>query len=182
MVCSRALPDITSGPEVWKIVKIRTDWKLNVFLPRPRTLITFKDEKEIKKLRKKKKKSNSSFFVVCFTYLKRSFNLINFNEPYFNQGGRLCPPKYYEPSGFSDFATALHSFIWAYSFMKFAQNNHPTLLFGPTCPNVSRTPITAMGCRQCSSLSVVQLKGKHCQKPRCRNGVVDTFRPCLFGT
>ena len=23
-------------------------------------------------------------------------------------------------------------FIWAYSFMKFAQNNHPTLLFGPT--------------------------------------------------
>ena len=24
-------------------------------------------------------------------------------------------------------------FIWAYSFMKFAQNNHPTLLFCPTC-------------------------------------------------
>ena len=23
--------------------------------------------------------------------------------------------------------------------------------------------------------SVVQLKGKHCQKPHCRNGVVDTF-------
>ena len=39
-------------------------------------------------------------------------------------------------------------------------------------PNVSTTPITAMGCRQCLPLYVVQLKGKH-----CRNGVVDTFRP-----
>jgi hypothetical protein len=46
------------------------------------------------------------------------------------------------------------------------------------CPNVSTTPITAMGCRQCLSLSVVQLKGKHCQKPHCRNRVVDTFGPC----
>ena len=47
-----------------------------------------------------------------------------------------------------------------------------------TCegPNVSATPITAMGCRQCLPLSVVQLKGKHCQKPHCHNGVVDTFR------
>ena len=25
------------------------------------------------------------------------------------------------------------------------------------------------------SLSVVQLKGKHCRKPHCRNGVVDKF-------
>ena len=41
-------------------------------------------------------------------------------------------------------------------------------------PNVSTTPITAMGCRQCLPLSVVQLKGKHCQKPHCHNGVVDT--------
>jgi hypothetical protein len=38
------------------------------------------------------------------------------------------------------------------------------------------TLITAMGCRQCLLLSVVQLKGKHCRKPHCRNGVVDTFR------
>ena len=44
-----------------------------------------------------------------------------------------------------------------------------------SCPNVSTTPITAMGCRQCLPLSVVQLKGKHCQKPHCRNGVVGTF-------
>ena len=35
----------------------------------------------------------------------------------------------------------------------------------------------SMGCRQCSSLSVVQLKGKHCRKPHCCNGVVDTFEP-----
>ena len=32
-----------------------------------------------------------------------------------------------------------------------------------------------MGCRQCLPLSVVHLKGKHCRKPHCRNGVVDTF-------
>ena len=35
------------------------------------------------------------------------------------------------------------------------------------CPNVSTTPITAMGCRQCLPLSVVQLKDKHCQKTHC---------------
>ena len=37
----------------------------------------------------------------------------------------------------------------------------------------------AMGCRQCLPLSLLQLKGKHCQKPHCCNGVVDTFGPCL---
>ena len=44
------------------------------------------------------------------------------------------------------------------------------------CPILSTTPITAMGCWQCLSLSVVQLKGKHYQKTHCRNVVVDTFR------
>ena len=44
------------------------------------------------------------------------------------------------------------------------------------CPNVSTTPITAMGCRQCLPLSVVKLKGKHCRKPHC----VDTFGPSQF--
>ena len=43
------------------------------------------------------------------------------------------------------------------------------------CLNVSTTPIMAMGCRQCLPLSVVQLRGKYCRKPHCRNGVVDTF-------
>ena len=38
------------------------------------------------------------------------------------------------------------------------------------CLNVSTTPITTMGCRQCLPLSVVELNGKHC----C-NGVVFTF-------
>ena len=37
-------------------------------------------------------------------------------------------------------------------------------------PNVSTIPITAMGCQQCIPFSVVKLKGKHCQKPYCRNG------------
>ena len=47
-------------------------------------------------------------------------------------------------------------------------------------PNVSTTPITAMGCRQYLFLSVVQLKGKHCGKPHCRNKVVDTFGHCTL--
>jgi hypothetical protein len=42
--------------------------------------------------------------------------------------------------------------------------------------NVSTTPITAMGCRQCLPLTIVQLNDKHCRKPHCRNWVVDTFR------
>ena len=37
-----------------------------------------------------------------------------------------------------------------------------------------------MGCRQCLPLSVVQLKGKHCRKLHCHNGVVDTFGPSLL--
>ena len=41
---------------------------------------------------------------------------------------------------------------------------------------ISTTPNTAMGNWQCLHLSVVQLKGKHCRKPHCRNGVVGTFR------
>ena len=41
--------------------------------------------------------------------------------------------------------------------------------------NISTTPITTMGCQQCLPLGVVQLKGKHCRKPHCRNGDVDTF-------
>ena len=32
-----------------------------------------------------------------------------------------------------------------------------------------------MGYWQCLPLSVVQLKGKHCRKPHCPNGVADTF-------
>ena len=35
----------------------------------------------------------------------------------------------------------------------------------------------AMGCRQFLPISVVQLKGKHCQKTHCCNGVADTFVP-----
>ena len=37
-----------------------------------------------------------------------------------------------------------------------------------------------MGCRQCLPLSVVQLKGKHCRKPHCRNEVVGMFGPYHF--
>ena len=48
-------------------------------------------------------------------------------------------------------------------------------LVGSQSPNVSTTPITAMGCQQCLPLSIVQLKGKHCRKLHCRNRVVDMF-------
>ena len=37
-----------------------------------------------------------------------------------------------------------------------------------------------MGCRQCLPFSVVQLKGKHCRKAHCRNGVVDTFGQWVY--
>ena len=45
-------------------------------------------------------------------------------------------------------------------------------IFKLLCPDLSTTPITAMWCRQCLPLIVVQLKGKHCRKSHCRNGVV----------
>ena len=40
-----------------------------------------------------------------------------------------------------------------------------SVLYNPLGPNVSTTPIMAMECRQCLSLSVFQLKGKHCRNP-----------------
>ena len=42
----------------------------------------------------------------------------------------------------------------------------------------SSTGFHALG--KCLPLSVVQLKGKHCPKPHCRNGVVDTFGHNVF--
>ena len=56
------------------------------------------------------------------------------------------------------------------------EENKQTMWYSP---NVSTTSVTAMGCRQCFPLSVVQLKGKHCPKPHCCNGVVDAFRQCV---
>ena len=52
--------------------------------------------------------------------------------------------------------------------------------FRQQCPNVSTTPITAMGCRQCLHLSVVQLKDEHYRKLHCLNGVDDTFEHGYF--
>ena len=71
-------------------------------------------------------------------------------------------------------------FCWSRKFLKKAENlqnfwDHKNNLF-KQCPNVSTTSITAMGCRQCLPLKVVPLKGKHCRKPHCCIGVVDTFR------
>jgi hypothetical protein len=47
-------------------------------------------------------------------------------------------------------------------------------------PKVSTPPIMAIGCWQCLPLSVVQLKGKHCRKSHCRDGVVDMFGHSLI--
>ena len=48
------------------------------------------------------------------------------------------------------------------------------------CPNVSTTPITAMGYRQCLPLSVVQLKGKHCRHPIAIMEVANAFQLCVL--
>ena len=37
-----------------------------------------------------------------------------------------------------------------------------------------------MECRQCLPLSVVQLKGKHCRKPHCRNGALSFYMQLRF--
>ena len=58
---TRALPDITSGPEVRQIFKIRTVGKPDVFLPRRRTFDTIKSRR--KKLEKKKKKIQILFQI-----------------------------------------------------------------------------------------------------------------------
>ena len=69
-----------------------------------------------------------------------------------------------------------------YLHLNLAENLNPTRIIDTHCPNVFTTPITAMRCWQCLPLSVVQLKGKLCRKPHCRNGVVDTFGHILIAT
>ena len=59
---SRALPDITSGPEVRQIFKIRTVWKPDVFLPGRRTFNT------LKSIRKNPKKKFFNFFFFKFFF------------------------------------------------------------------------------------------------------------------
>ena len=71
-----------------------------------------------------------------------------------------------------------NQFYFVCTWKLFPKRNHRTFEENKDinqCPNVSTTPIMAMGCQQCLLLSVVQQKGKHYRKPHCRNGVVDTF-------
>ena len=77
--------------------------------------------------------------------------------------------------------------FWVLMFLEFQVivfvNPYPVSFkhnFKSLCLNVSTTSITAMGCRQYLPLSIVLLKGKHCRKPHCCNGVVDTFGPCCL--
>ena len=45
-----------------------------------------------------------------------------------------------------------------------------------SCGSLKRFPHTF------TTVSVVQLKDKHCQKPHCRNGVVDKFKQSRLHT
>ena len=76
----RALPDITSGPEVRQIFKIRTLRKPDVFLPGRWTFNTFKIEEK----KSSKKFFNSNFFYIYFQILP---NLV-FLTPNFCPGSR----------------------------------------------------------------------------------------------
>ena len=69
-------------------------------------------------------------------------NLLLQNLPLWDINTQQGIPQISRVYAFDDFQQALKfanqvgwkkcEFIWAYSFMKFAQNNHPTRLFGPT--------------------------------------------------
>ena len=59
--CLRALPDITSSPEVWQIFKIRNVWKLDVFLP---GCLTWENRKKIKNVFKNFKKFSFNFLKI----------------------------------------------------------------------------------------------------------------------
>ena len=68
----RALPDITSGPEVQQIYKIRTVRKQEVFLTGRRT---FNAVKERKNIQKSEKNQNHLFFTFLNCYLLSTPNL-----------------------------------------------------------------------------------------------------------
>ena len=57
-----------------------------------------------------------------------------------------------------------------YVYSKYYKQSDESCSYGIPGPNLSTTPIK--GCPQCLPLSVVQLKGKHCWKPHCLDGVV----------
>ena len=74
---SRALPDITSGPEVRQIFKIRTVRKPDVFLPGRRTFNTFKSIREKKKLSKFFSRFFFSRFFFCLFSNTSQFRLFD---------------------------------------------------------------------------------------------------------
>ena len=101
--------------------------KLKNLLLRTRKLEHLADENEIEleskeNIKKWSSKSNPSKLAWLLRLKKGNqaglsqaggwggFSPLSFwpnSSPYLNQGGRLCPPQYYEPHGFSDIATAL---------------------------------------------------------------------------
>jgi hypothetical protein len=81
-ILGRALPDITSGPEVRQIFKIRTVRKPDVFLPVNLTFNTFKDTKKIQKFFFSK---NFSLRLSLFIF-KYIANLVLLKPNYGRQG------------------------------------------------------------------------------------------------
>jgi hypothetical protein len=76
----RALPDITSGPEVRQIFKIRTVRKPDVFLPGHRTFNSFRNR------RKDPKKILKFFFLKFFLFYFQIHTNLNFLTPNFCPG------------------------------------------------------------------------------------------------
>ena len=77
----RALPDITSGPEVCQIFKIRTVRKPDVFLTGRRTFNTFKNRR--KNPKNPKKILNPFIIFFCLFIWSRNFwHQVSVQEPY----------------------------------------------------------------------------------------------------
>ena len=91
-----------------------------------------------------------------------------------SQGLHIIRIKYLNASGSGPPAfLRVHNFAWMYVSIKDRGGKDTDQKSQGA--NVSATLIMGMGCQQCLLLSVVQLKGNHCRKPCCRNGIVYTF-------
>ena len=92
----------------------------------------------------------------------------HFHSTYFHRGviQKLGGPNFYS------ILTTYSPRLWAIYILPipFVHVTKPERIYNSHYSN-------AMGCRQCLSLTVVQLKSKHYRKPHWRNGVVDTFGP-----
>ena len=81
---TRALPEITSSPEVRQIFKIQTVRKPDIFLPRCQTFNTFKNRKKIQKIKLKIfsiKCTNRYVVLFALTYHNPTDNCKDWRPP-----------------------------------------------------------------------------------------------------